>query len=101
MRKDKRAIANWALLLGTTLCFGLLLAANGYVEAQTPGVGKVAPTPPQWKGPNGPIDLKIKDPALEGALDLHAHLDPDMSGGVQLPRAVDAIDYARSAKERG
>jgi hypothetical protein len=70
------------------------------VKAQAPGA-KVAPTPPHWKGPNGPIDLKLKDPALEGALDLHAHLDPDISGGGQVARALDVIDNARLAKARG
>lgn len=55
---------------------------------------------PNWKGPNGPIDLKIQDPVLVGAIDLHAHLDPDISGGGQVPRAMDAVDMARMAKAR-
>ena len=99
MRKGRRTVAKWALFVGT-LCFGLLLPAHGPVEAQAPAA-KVAPTPPNWKGPNGPIDLKLEDPALEGALDLHAHLDPDISGGGQAPRAMDAIDNARMVKVRG
>jgi len=82
------------------LCFGLLLAAHGPGEAQAPAAN-VAPTPPNWKGPNGPLDLKIQDPALVGAIDLHAHLDPDISGGGQVPRAMDAVDMAQSAKARG
>lgn len=56
---------------------------------------------PVWKGPDGPIDLQLQDPILVGALDLHTHLDPDISGGGQAPRAMDAIDMARQALERG
>jgi hypothetical protein len=80
------------------LCFGLLFAARAPVVAQAPAVKAPAVN---WKGPNGPIDLKLKDPALNGAIDLHAHLDPDMSGGGQVMRALDVIDYARVAKARG
>ena len=103
MRKGTHAVTKWTLLV-SALGIGLMLAALRPVEAQAPPppqAYKIAPAPPNWMGPNGPIDLKIKDPALEGALDLHAHLNPDMSGGGQQPRAFDAIDYARAAKERG
>lgn len=99
MRTGRRTVATWALCLGT-LCVGLLLAAHGPVEAQAPAAGG-ASAPPNWKGPNGPIDLKIQDPVLVGAIDLHAHLDPDISGGGQVPRAMDAIDMALMAKARG
>jgi hypothetical protein len=79
----------WAVLLS---CAGLL----------TGGAAGQAPAPvPNWKGPNGPIDLNLQDPVLVGALDLHAHLDPDMSGGGQMPRAMDAIGMARLAQARG
>lgn len=56
---------------------------------------------PAWKGPNGPVDLGLQDPILVGALDLHTHLDPDMSGGGQMARAMDVIDMARHARDRG
>jgi hypothetical protein len=97
MTKDSVTIAKWALFSGA-LCFGLLVAAHAPVRAQAQAVK--AP-PANWKGPNGPIDLKLKDPALNGALDLHAHLDPDISGGGQVMRAMDVIDNARIAKARG
>jgi hypothetical protein len=82
--------ARWAALLA---CLGVLTAG---AAGQTP-----AAAVPKWKGPNGPIDLKLQDSVLAGALDLHAHLDPDMSGGGQMPRAWDAVDMARMAKARG
>lgn len=82
--------ARWAVLLA---CLGLLTAG---AAGQTPA----APVP-NWKGPNGPINLQLQDPALIGALDLHAHLDPDISGGGQVPRAMDAIDMAQMARARG
>jgi mannose-6-phosphate isomerase-like protein (cupin superfamily) len=45
--------------------------------------------------------LNLQDPVLVGALDLHAHLDPDMSGGGQMPRARDVVVMARMAQARG
>jgi len=42
------------------------------------------------------IDQHLTDPALNGAVDLHAHSDPD-----SYPRQWDAFDVARLAKERG
>ncbi len=56
---------------------------------------------PVWQSPNGPIDLGLQDPVLIEAIDLHTHLDPDMSGGGQVSRAMDAIDMARQAQARG
>jgi hypothetical protein len=41
-------------------------------------------------------DQNLTDPAIVGAIDLHAHHDPD-----SYPRDLDAFDVARLAKERG
>src|SRR5215217_9421283 len=41
-------------------------------------------------------DQHLTDPALVGAIDLHAHSDPD-----SYPRSADAFEIARLAKERG
>ena len=41
-------------------------------------------------------DQHLTDPALVGAIDLHAHHDPD-----SYPRNLDAFDVARLAKDRG
>jgi len=42
------------------------------------------------------VDQHLIDPALVGAVDLHAHSDPD-----SYPRQWDAFDVARLAKDRG
>jgi uncharacterized protein DUF6282 len=42
------------------------------------------------------VDQHLTDPALIGAIDLHAHCDPD-----SYPRQWDAFDVARLAKDRG
>lgn len=42
------------------------------------------------------VDQHLTDPALVGAVDLHAHCDPD-----SYPRQWDAFDVARLEKERG
>jgi hypothetical protein len=41
-------------------------------------------------------DQRLSDPAIVGAIDLHAHHDPD-----SYPRQADAFEIARLAKERG
>lgn len=41
-------------------------------------------------------DQRLTDPAIVGAIDLHAHHDPD-----SYPRNADAFEIARLAKERG
>ncbi len=41
-------------------------------------------------------DRRLADPVLNGAIDLHAHPDPDV-----YPRQADAFDMARLARERG
>jgi hypothetical protein len=43
-----------------------------------------------------PVDRHLTDPALVGAIDLHAHSDPD-----SYPRDLDAFDVARLDKARG
>lgn len=42
------------------------------------------------------ISLSAQAQTLNGAIDMHAHADPD-----GFPRSIDAIDLARLAKERG
>src|SRR5215813_5083146 len=49
----------------------------------------------------GPVDLGLTDRALVGAIDVHAHLDPDAPGNAGLVRALDAFDAAVLAKSRG
>lgn len=78
--------------------FGLLVA----IAAVVPSAGQQAGGEvPVWQSPDGPMDLHLADPVLIGAIDLHTHLDPDMSGGGQVARAMDVIDMARQAEARG
>lgn len=91
MVRGNATYAQWSVILSCLCVLTLTPGAAG----QTGG-GAV----PNWKGANGPIDLKLQDPVLVGAIDMHAHLDPDISGGGQLPRAMDAIDMAQMAGAR-
>jgi hypothetical protein len=48
-------------------------------------------------------DPAPRDPVLKGAIDLHAHLDPDSNGPSygQAARSLDVLDQARRAIESG
>jgi hypothetical protein len=43
----------------------------------------------------------VTDPALKGAIDIHAHLDPDGFGPGHNGRALDVLDMAKMAQEAG
>src|SRR5690606_20111551 len=43
----------------------------------------------------------VNDPALRGAIDIHAHLDPDGYGPGRNGRAFDSFELARLAEEAG
>ena len=49
----------------------------------------------------GPVDLGLTDPVLAGAIDVHAHLDPDSPGPGGQVRGIDAFDFATLARDRG
>src|SRR5262249_986569 len=49
----------------------------------------------------GPVDFGLSDPALNGAIDVHLHVDPDAPGTGGVIRAIDAFEAARIAKSRG
>jgi Family of unknown function (DUF6282) len=51
--------------------------------------------------PEGPRDMGLRDPALVGSIEVHAHLNPDISGGGQAVRSLDVIDNARMSKAVG
>jgi hypothetical protein len=82
-------------LLGPTCGFGTgtrvrLVAAAGQSLSQT-----------DWESYKDrsytpSVDQHLTDPALIGAIDLHAHSDPD-----SYPRQWDGFDVARLAKDRG
>ena len=49
----------------------------------------------------GPVDLGVTDPALVGAIDVHAHLDPDSPGTGEVVRGYDVMKFAKIAQSRG
>jgi hypothetical protein len=55
---------------------------------------------PTYYSLNDPVP---RDPALKGAVDLHAHLDPDSNGPSygQAARSLDVLDEAKRAQEAG
>jgi Family of unknown function (DUF6282) len=84
------------LYLGSTLTL-LVVSASPSGRAQS------AQQPPQthWepyrKNVSAPLpDQHLTDPALAGAIDLHAHHDPD-----SYPRDLDGFEVARLARDRG
>ena len=85
--------------LAAGIFVGLTVGAVG-VPTLRAGQAPAAPRT-ELVGPNGPVDMKLSDPMLTGAIDVHAHLDPDSSGGGQVARAMDVIDMAKMAKARG
>jgi hypothetical protein len=49
----------------------------------------------------GPVDLGLTDRVLVGAIDVHAHVDPDAPGSGNQVRGIDAFDFGVIAKSRG
>jgi hypothetical protein len=76
-----------ALLLGTVACASALFAQQAPKTHWEPYRNRAAPAVP---------DQGITDPALVGAIDLHAHHDPD-----SYPRNLDAFEVAKLMRDRG
>lgn len=76
----------------------VLLASAGAIDAngQAPAGQKTDWETYRSRTYPATVDEHLTDPALVGAVDLHAHSDPD-----SYPRQSDAFDVARLAKERG
>jgi hypothetical protein len=105
---NRRSIMLCMLLALTSAGVGRLAGQQPATAGQRAGGAPAAEgnsKPVSWLGgkvPNiKPIDQHLSDPIMVGAIDLHAHLNPDSSGGGQEPRAIDAIDDARQMKARG
>src|SRR5262245_12142283 len=81
----------------------VVLALTTLGSAQQPPGGRGAA--PAGRGEARPSlsDPVPKDPALVGAIDLHAHQDPDSSGPgyPQAARSIDGLDLAKRAKAAG
>lgn len=80
----------WQYGMGTLLAISL--------SAGVPGAFSKAEGGQQAAGAQS-VDQGLTDPALVGALDVHAYMGPDSPE--PSPRALDVIDYARMAKARG
>jgi hypothetical protein len=77
-------------LVVACVVIGVLVRVDGQSAAQTHWDGyKNLSTKPS-------VDQHLTDPALIGAIDLHAHSDPD-----SYPRQWDGFEVAKLAKERG
>ncbi|MGH9253475.1 MAG: DUF6282 family protein [Vicinamibacterales bacterium] len=82
---------------------GIALAVTSIDAGQGGG-----PAPPPAPGQGirvdarrGPVDLGVTDPALIGAIDVHAHLDPDSPGTGEVVRGYDVMKFAKIAQSRG
>ena len=90
-------------------CIGALAVAASLnaVDAGQGGApgGQVAPPRPgqgiRVDARRGPVDLGVNDPALVGAIDVHAHLDPDSPGTGEVVRGYDVMKFAKIAQSRG
>lgn len=78
--------------------FALTLPALAAEWSQLPGPVLAQTHWESYKSrrPEPSVDQRLSDPALVGAIDLHAHSGPDAYG-----RQWDAFEVARLAKERG
>jgi hypothetical protein len=80
--------------------FLVALTALAMLGVLTPLLAQTSPQT-HWESykakPAKPVpDQHLTDPAIVGAIDLHAHHDPD-----SYPRELDAFDVARLARDRG
>ena len=87
-------------LTGALVGIGVLLSVQGQAQQGGSGASK---SEFRWNVDpmRGPVDLGLTDPALVGAIDVHAHLDPDAPGSGGQVRALDGFEAARIAESRG
>ncbi len=87
------------LLIGVS-CAALTAAAVSVHYGWVPLLAQTSPKahwePYKARTPKPSVDQKLTDPALVGAIDLHAHHGPD-----SYARQWDAFEVAKLAKERG
>jgi hypothetical protein len=95
---SKRSITR-ELAYGGAAPAAALLFVLFTIRGQEPGAGKPKG---KAKGPTDSLsDPPPQDPALDGAIDLHSHLDPDSFGPSygQAARSDDPLDlYARAKR---
>ena len=87
------------LLIGVS-CVVVVAAAVSLHHGWGPLLAQVSPKahwePYKAQHPKPSVDQKLTDPALTGAIDLHAHYGPD-----SYARQWDAFEVVKLAKERG
>ena len=91
----QRRMVNVLLVLCACLAAGAL-AALSLAARQAPSGSKTHWEPYKHKPTVPQPDQHLTDPAIIGAIDLHAHHDPD-----SYPRYADAFEIAKLAKGRG
>jgi hypothetical protein len=110
----KKAFAQ-TIILGAGVVLGVAIIVGGGTSATAQegrrggGPGPAAEGGREGgRGPaRGPIyslnDPVSRDPVLKGAIDMHAHLDPDSNGPSygQAARSLDVLDMAKRASESG
>lgn len=86
-----------ACLTVGVLCLVAVVAGRVSMSLARAQTGPQTHWEPYKNRPSKPsVDQHLTDPALVGAIDLHAHCDPD-----SYPRQWDGFDVAKLAKERG
>ena len=87
------------LLIGVS-CAAVTAAAVSLYYGWGPLLAQTSPKahwePYKARNPKPSVDQKLTDPALTGAIDLHAHHGPD-----SYARQWDAFEVVKLAKERG
>ena len=101
LEEEEMVHVSWKIILVTALVpfAGIgLLSPFVAVLAQTTGEqdNKTAWESYKNRSSSQSVDQHLTDPALVGAVDLHAHSDPD-----SYPRQWDGFDVAKLAKDRG
>ena len=94
-----RVFQRWAM--GIVVLMGLTLMWLVTPSAQQAGAGGAQVEDFRVNPARGPVDLGLTDPVLVGAIDVHAHLDPDSPGPGGQVRGIDAFDFATLAQDRG
>src|SRR4030095_10126006 len=88
-------------LLVSVSCAVAVVAAVSVLHAAAPPPALQTALKTHWdayknRNPRPSVDQKLTDPALIGAIDLHAHHGPD-----SYARQWDAFEVVKLAKERG
>jgi hypothetical protein len=94
----------WSLgVVLAVAALGLVSLSHDGLRAQQQPAGQQDAGRGRGRGNYSLSDPVPQDPALQGAIDMHAHQDPDSNGPSygQAARSVDAIDLAKRAKAAG